>query len=299
MENFTIIPVAILIGYIIKKLKIFPDNSSVILNQFVIYISLPAMILLQIPKINISIESVIPMVIAWVVMSISALFIFFISKFYNFSKEITGSLLLVAVLGNTLFVGIPLISAYLGNSSIPYILMYDSLGSFIFLTIYGTFIASYYSNKSEFNIKMLIKKILFFPPFISLIIALFFIGTTFHPIIENVLSSFSATIVPVALVAIGLELNFKLTKDEIKPLSVALTTKLILAPLIAYVVCVFFSWDNQASTVSIMQAGMGPMVTAGVLASLSGLAPKLSSAIVGYGILISFLTTGILFKLIT
>ena len=51
--------------------------------------------------------------------------------------------------------------------------------------------------------------------------------------------------------------------------------------------------------VSIMEAAMAPMITAGAIASMAGLAPRLSSAIVGSGILISFVTTGILFKLIS
>ena len=36
---------------------------------------------------------------------------------------------------------------------------------------------------------------------------------------------------------------------------------------------------------------MAPMITAGAIASMAGLAPRLSSAIVGYGILILFITT--------
>jgi hypothetical protein len=43
---------------------------------------------------------------------------------------------------------------------------------------------------------------------------------------------------------------------------------------------------------------MAPMITAGAIASMAGLAPRLSSAIVGYGILFSFITTYIIAKLI-
>ncbi|QOY55876.1 AEC family transporter [Candidatus Sulfurimonas marisnigri] len=299
MENFALILVSIIIGYFINKLKIFPKETPIILNQFVLYISLPAMILLQIPKLTFSIEVIIPVVVAWIVISVSAIIILFTSKMLNFSKEITGALLLVAVLGNTSFVGIPIINAYLGESALAYVLIYDQLGSFIILSTYGTFIASYYSITSELNIKIILIKILTFPAFIALVIALFFIGTTFHPVVTSVLSSLAVTIVPIALVAVGLQLRFRLPYEDIKPFSVALITKLIIAPLIAYLVCYIFSWDNQASLVSIMESGMGPMITAGVIASMAGLAPRLSSAIVGYGILISFFTTAILFKLIT
>ena len=51
MENFVLILLAIVIGYVISRLNIFSKDAPTILNQFVIYISLPAMILLQVPKL--------------------------------------------------------------------------------------------------------------------------------------------------------------------------------------------------------------------------------------------------------
>ena len=78
----------------------------------------------------------------------------------------------------------------------------------------------------------------------------------------------------------------------------ALVVKLIMAPIIAILICKLFNWNNQAAIVSIMEAGMASMITAGVIASMTGLAPRLSTAIVGYGIIISFFTTAVLFKII-
>lgn len=298
MENFVLILLAISIGYGINRLNIFPKETPTILNQFVIYISLPAMILLQIPKLSFSMDTLIPIFIAWIVMSISAILVLLLAKIFSFSKEITGSLMLVAILGNTSFMGIPIVNAYMGQSAMPYVLVYDQLGTFIALAIYGTFIASYYSSKSQITFKIITLKVLTFPPFISLVLALFLIGVEFNPIISKVLASFANTIVPIALVAVGLQLQFKLPKEDIKPFSVALIIKLIIAPIIAIIICKIFSWNNEASIVSIMEAGMAPMITAGAIASMAGLAPRLSSAIVGYGILISFITTAILFNII-
>ena len=144
MENFALILLAILIGYVISRLNIFSKDAPTILNQFVIYISLPAMILLQVPKLSFSIDMVIPIVIAWGVMSISAILILLVSRFFSFSREITGCLMLVSILTNSSFLGIPIINAYMGESALAYVLVYDQLGTFIALATYGTFIASYY-----------------------------------------------------------------------------------------------------------------------------------------------------------
>ena len=299
MENFVLILLAIVIGYVISRLNIFSKDAPTILNQFVIYISLPAMILLQVPKLSFSIDMVIPIVIAWGVMSISAILILLLSRFFSFSREITGCLMLVSILTNSSFLGIPIINAYMGESALAYVLVYDQLGTFIALATYGTFIASYYSNKTQLTFKIITLKVFTFPPVIALITSLFLIGVEFNPIISKVLNSFASTIVPVALVAVGLQLKLKLPKEDLKPFSVALSVKLIIAPIIAIGISSLFNWNNQASIVSIMEAGMAPMITAGAIASMAGLAPRLSSAIVGYGILISFITTGVLFKVIS
>lgn len=298
MENFILIILAMSIGYIINRLNIFSKDAPMILNQFLIYISLPAMILLQIPKLDISIEAIIPIIISWTVMTLSAVIILFLSKIFNFSKEVTGCLMLVAVLGNTSFIGIPIITSYMGESSIPYILVYDQLGNFIALAIYGTFIASFYSSNSKVTFRLITFKVLTFPPFIALMIGLLLIGTEFNQVTIKVLSAFSSTIVPLALVAVGLQLQLKLQKEEIKPFSIALIVKLFIAPIIAIIICKTFDWHNTASIVSIMEAAMPTMITAGAIASMAGLAPKLSSAIVGYGTIISLFTTGIFYTLI-
>ena len=298
MENFILIFFTIFIGYCFNKFNVFPQESAALLNKFVIYISLPAMILLQIPKLTLSFDILIPIIISWSVIICSAVIILFLSKLLNFSKEITGALMLVAVLTNSSFFGIPIIEAFYGVDALPYIMVYDQLGIFLALATYGTFIAAYYSAKSKITISMISYKVITFPPFIALCFALFFIGTQFHTAIESLLTSLSATVVPVALVAVGLQLQFKLPKNDLQPLSIALLVKLIIAPIIAITICTIFSWDNLASKVSILEAAMAPMITAGAMASAAGLAPRLSSAIIGYGAILSFATSYIFYKLI-
>lgn len=298
MENFSLIAIAIIVGYTLQKFSIFPKETSNILNKFIIYISLPAIIILQVPKLEFSFEVLIPTIIAWLVMSFSAVCVLFFSKILDWSREVTGGLLLVSVLTNSSIMGIPIINAYLGEEALPYVLIYDQLGTFLALAAYGTFITAYYSINNKISSRIIIQKIVTYPSFLALIVALIFLGQEFNPIITSVLTNFANTLVPVALVAVGLQLQFKLPKDDIKPLSIALLIKLALAPIFAYSICLIFGWNNLAGITSVFEAGMAPMITAGAMASMAGLAPRLSTAIVGYGIIISFITTFIISKLI-
>lgn len=298
MLNFILIMVYLFMGYSIKNISVVPANLAHYLNKFVIYLSLPAMILLQIPKLDFGAGVVIPVAVSWSVMVVSALLVFLVAKYLQFSKEITGSLMLVAVLTNSSFLGIPIITAYFGDVSLPYILIYDQLGTFLALATYGTIVAAYYSAKSAVSLKIIAYKIAVFPPFVTLVVAMFLRDIHFLPIINELLELLSATIVPFALIAVGLQMQFKLPKEEVKPFSVALIIKLLLAPLLALGLCYIFGWDGLIAQVSIMEAGMAPMITAAAMASFTGLAPRLSNAIVGYGILISFVTTFILYQII-
>lgn len=294
MENFFLIAFTFVLGYILQKFKVFSDDMPLTLNRFVIHISLPALILLEVPKLSFSMEMFIPPFIAWTVMIVSAVLVIVFSRVMNFTKNVEGALMLVGVFTNSSFVGIPMITAYLGEGSLAYLMMYDQLGTAIAFGTYGTLVVIYYSHSGKITAIQMLKKVVVFPPFMAFILAFAFLGKSYPPILEHTLNALASTVIPLALVAAGLQLKLFLPKDDLKPFSVSLLIKLVIAPALALFICWIFNWDSMASKVSIMEAGMAPMITAGAVASMAGLAPRLSSAIVGYGIILSFGTGAVL-----
>ncbi len=298
MDNFFLIAFTFLLGYILQKFKIFSDDMPLTLNRFVIYISLPALILAEIPKLTFSMEMFIPPFIAWVVMISSAIVVLIISRLMNFPKKVEGALMLVSVFTNSSFVGIPMITAYFGGDSLAYLMMYDQLGTSIAFGTYGTIVVIYYSHTDKFDPSKMLKKMVVFPPFMALVLAFLLLGQSYPEPLSHTLNALASTVIPLALVAAGLQLKLFIPKEEIKPFAVSIGIKLIFAPVVAILTCSLFGWDNLASQVGIMEAGMAPMITAGAVASLAGLAPRLSSAIVGYGIIFSFFTSAVLYNFI-
>jgi len=301
MINFILLFFYISIGFVLKNIKLPIVNLHLKINRFIITTALPAMILLEIPKLEFSMDNLIPMYIAWATMGSCAILVYFISKYYAFSKEVTGSLMLVTVLTNSTFVGIPVITAYYGLEALPFIVLYDQLGTSLWLATYGTIVAAYYGSKGEVSFMMIGKKIMRFPPLIAFIVAI--ILNSFHytypNMIINILEILMLVLVPLALISVGLQLQFKLAAQEIKPFTISLLLKLIISPIIAIVICYIFGWNNLlVGKISIMESGMAAMITAGVLASINGLAPRLSNAIVAYGIALSVITSGILYLII-
>ncbi|MEA3512060.1 MAG: AEC family transporter, partial [Campylobacterota bacterium] len=298
IETFIFIVFLMFCGYLFRIYKIFPEQTAQVLNKYIIYVSLPAMVLLEVPKIILSKDIFIPLIIPWVITICGAFTIYVLSKLFNWDNKTTGVLLLVGVLGNTSFLGIPIVSHYLGDDALPYVMIYDQLGSFLLLSTYGAIVVSLYSNKNEKpNSKDILKKIFTFPPFIALILASFLHGIKFGEKTIDILSLLGDTLVPIALISVGFSLQLKIEKKDLSAFSFGLSTKLILIPFYSFIIVYIFNLDGLATDVSILESAMGPMITAGIVASASGFNEKLSSSIVGYGVVLSFLTTAIVAQL--
>src|SRR5690606_1606228 len=131
MSNILLAIICLAIGKLLQNVSQFPDTSAQVLNAYVIYIALPALILSPIPTITFGVHMLAPVLMAWVVMGVSACLTWLLSQYFRWSPAITGALLLVVTLGNTSFIGIPLIEAHLGAEAIPYAILYDQLGTFL------------------------------------------------------------------------------------------------------------------------------------------------------------------------
>jgi predicted permease len=299
MENFIITITFLLIGMLIKRLPNFPDETGNALNLFVIYISLPALVLLKIPELAFSRNLLIPAMMPWAMLLFSAALILILSKLFQWNRPTTGCLLLIIPLGNTSFLGIPMVKAFFGEQAIPYALIYDQLGSFLALATYGSLILALYGTSgSKPSLRSAIQKIVTFPPFIALILAFLLKSFTYPDIMTNLLKMMSATLVPLVMVAVGFQLTLRLNKKVVSQLSIGLAIKLIIAPLAALLVCKIFGLKGEAVQVAIFEAGMPPMVSAGALAILANLSPALTAALVGIGIILSFATLPLLYQLL-
>ena len=131
MTHFILIITYLLIGLILRRLPDFPENTPKTLNQFAIYVSMPALILLRLPQLAVSSEIATPLVMPWIALGLSAALIWLLSKIFSWRRSVTGCLMLVVPLGNTSFFGIPMVRAFFGEQGIAYALLYDQFGSFL------------------------------------------------------------------------------------------------------------------------------------------------------------------------
>ena len=307
MDDIFGIVLFLLIGFILGLLGRrfpragIPESLADSLTTFVIFVSLPALILVKVPALRMSGGLLVPVVLPWVMLGLSVVMVLWSARVFSWDARVRNLLLLVVPLGNTSFLGIPMVQAFFGESQVAYALIYDQLGSFLALATYGTFIVSL-RDPAEAGATPSAREILLrvatFPPFIALVaaIAIGFIGLP--GVMYAALGILSNTLVPVVMVAVGLRLRVAIPSPHRGPLAAGLAMKMILAPLLALACIRAIGLEGDAVDVSVFETGMPPMVAAWALAARSGLLPELVASMVGLGIVLSFATLPLLALLI-
>jgi len=291
LGNLIFIAALLAIGYALKSLKL-PEDFGKSLNLFVIYISLPATVLLQIPKISISSDLLILAITPWVLLIPMVALAIYLTR--GLDRLLRASLLMMLPLGNTSFVGIPMLQALLGDGAIPYILIYDQFGTFLILSIYGTGVIAYYKH-GKIDAKQVAKNIITFPAFLALLFSLSF--GAMPQLLVPYLEVLANTLVPLGIISVGFAL--KIVIDSHKKLFIqAISAKILLTPLIALLHLLPLGLEKDIFDVAVLESAMPFMVTSTVLAMNAGFAPQFSASLLGYSIILSLFSVPIFHNLL-
>ena len=198
----------------------------------------------------------------------------------------------MAGFGNTSFVGIPIIQALYGKAGIETVIMVDQPGSFVALTTLGIFIANIYSDKQKPTASGILKNILKFPPFIAFALGVVLNVTqvVIPSDINTIFEALGGLVVPLALISVGMQLKLDFKSTYWKYIWMGLGFKLLLFPAIIFVLYfILFQQSGQIIEITLIEAAMAPMITAGIIASSYDLKPRFCSLILSVGIFASFM----------
>jgi malate permease and related proteins len=290
LNNIILLFVCLLVGMLLRVTHRIPDNTHNALNAFIIHISLPALIVLQIHNVTLHAELLLSVAMPWVMFLLGVGFFWVLSARLELSRGTTGALMLAGGLANTSFVGLPMIEAFFGAPSMATGILIDQLGTYLVLSTLGIAVAAIYSSGSNSMVAVL-KRIAVFPPLLALIVAFGLMPFEFPGYVTDALKRLGDTLAPLALVSVGLQLRFDQTRGIKTALALGLAFKLLLAP--AVLALLYFSFartGDDVARVTLFEAAMGPQIGGAIVAFQHGLNPPLVSLMVGVGITLSFIT---------
>jgi predicted permease len=287
---FAFILAMLVLGKTMRWRGVVPDAAPDALNQVVLWVCLPASILLHGPQLSLDPSVLVLVLVPWVLSALAAALVWAVARALRWPEATTGVLLLAVPLGNTSFLGYPLIAALLGPDALPYAVVYDQFGSFLLLSTYGVVVLAWTAHGEPPPPAAIARRVLTFPPFVALVLALAVMPARYPAPVEYALQLLADALLPLAALAVGMQLTLRLPREHLAPLAFGLLGKLLLLPLAAWWLAGLMEAGGSIRSVAVLQAAMPTMITAMALASSARLAPGLAAALAGYGVLVAALT---------
>jgi predicted permease len=290
LNNLILLVLCFVAGVFLHRFNRMPASTPAVLSSFIIHVSFPALILLSVHDLKISGDVGLMAAMAWILFAMSAGFFWLVGRWMNWARPTVGALILTGGLSNTSYVGLPMIEAYYGHQGIASGIIVDQLGSFLVLSTLGITFAGIYSSGRP-KVSEMAMRVLRFPPFIALIIALLLLPMHYPEWMSLVLKRMGDTLAPLALLSVGFQLRLGHLAGNGKKLAVGLGFKLVLAPLVLFLLYVpLLGAHGQAIQITLFEAAMPPMITAAILATEHDLDSPFATLMVAVGLVISFVT---------
>lgn len=292
MVNLFLLLISLLTGIAFRYFNLVPDTASKTLNQLLVYLFIPAMTILYITEINFKPQFFLPVLSSWLVYGIGFVFFWSLSKWQGFDRKTMAALVMTGGIGSTSFVGFPLFELFYGKEGLEVGILMSMAGTILVCMTLGIATGSWFAS-SKPSIAQLFKNMLRFPPFIAFVLAVGFniMGIQHAPIVKSLLEKIAAPFSVIALITVGLQVQFSISSQQIKPLGYGVFYKLFLAPLIIYVLLTTFTnADKMIIEIAVLGAGIGSMNLVSIIAIQMDLNPPLAAQMVGFGIPLSVFT---------
>tara|TARA_Y100001934_G_scaffold168582_1_gene200380 strand:+ start:109 stop:1035 length:927 start_codon:yes stop_codon:yes gene_type:complete len=266
------------LGFIFGKLKVLDLSHAKILNLFLFYIAVPALIIRLLAQNEIG-QVDLKQIISYLIMqSICGIIAYLITSKY-FKRPVPESIIwsLTVALSNHVTLLLPITEIYFQQNVITQVASIILMDGVILLSVIAFFLEL--STKKNVNLFTFFKNLFFNPFILSVIIGLLILLLNFNidqTPIDYTLSRLAACVSPVGLFAIGIILSFY-TVNIINKLSVSISVlKLIISPIILLLIgLLFFNSGLPSEIPGAFFVSVAPCgVTAIVLCSAYNVSPE-------------------------
>jgi predicted permease len=288
--NLLLIVVTFALGMLLRRTGRFGEHAPSALNAFILNISLPAAALLHVHDLIFDYSLLFAVIAPWILFAAGAFVLRGLGRWLELPDRTLGCMILLGGLGNTSFVGLPMIEAMYGREALGIGILSDQPGSFLILSTLGLVVAARYSG-DQVTPREVALRIGRFVPFWAMLAGLLLSPVEYSPIVRTLLSRLADTLTPLAMVSVGMQLRLGHVRGRGRPLALGLTWKMAVGPALVFAVGLLAGVaDPLVLRVSVFETAMPPMVTAGIIALEHDLDPPLAALLLGVGIPLSLVT---------
>lgn len=300
MTNLLFLLACLLLGTGLRQGGIVSDDTPKAINKVLIYVCLPALTLLYASELRFESRYVLAVAMPWLVFLGSWLFFWSMQLRLGLNNQTRIVLTLTAGIPSVSFVGFPIFELLYGPEGLKTGVLMSQAGSFLVCGTVGVLLASYHApteSGRKITANQLAVNVLRFPTFGAFAVALLLniVGWRWPSVIREVLQRVGSPFSFLALLSVGMQLDFRSESWRSRALWWGLGYKLLLAPaLIAFLILFVLNQRGPMAEICVIGSALGPMNTVAVIAANYGLNPPLAARMVGIGIPLSLLTVGLI-----
>lgn len=296
VEVILIPTLMIILGFILKQTSFLQESDRDILSKIVLYIALPSMIFINLRQATISHDMLylpfIGLINGFILLGIAYVY----CRARNYSKKTTWTIILATSLMNTGFIGYPVSLGVFGNEGFLNALFYD-LSTSILVVSYGIVLAKEFSGDRR---QVIIDTVTFVPLWAMIFAFIFNIfDIQLFYVAEKILEYFAQATIPLIMLAIGLSLDYGHIKNYLSDSLVVAVFKLVVSPLIVFILLLLVNIKGVTFNTAILEAGMSTAGNALVLAVAYDLDKDMMASIIFTNVVLSLFTLTIIISLLT
>ncbi len=285
---------ALVLSFALTRRGLLRSQHTGWANRYIINVALPAVALLNLPALPRNAQAGYAVISPLVVFAGAyLLFYVLLKKRYTPSQRVVPTVL--SGLGNTSFIGFPLIAVLWGTQHMGYAVVYDQVG-FILMATAAQFLIS--QDEGNPSVRGMAQRVLFFPPFLAMLVGLALLLGGYESPLQPVLKLASQSLSPMAMVVVGFTLARHASFRFPTVLRIGLSYKLLVAPAAVYLVLQCSGAGEAVRNMSVFEAAMGPMITPAILLLHHKKDPRLVAQFLFWGIALSFASTPLWFLLL-
>ena len=222
------------LGFIFGRIKIFDLSHAKVLNLFLFYIAVPALIIKFVAQSEIG-QIDLKQIITYFLMQGSLGLIAFLITSNFFKRPVQESIIwsLMVALSNHVTLLLPITKIYFGTEVITQVTSIILMDGIILLSVITFFLEL--TTKKNIQVSVFLRNLFFNPMIMSIVIGVLLFSFNidiFDTPIDYTLSVLAACVSPVGLFAIGITLSFYSSKVLNKITATISILKLIISPIV-------------------------------------------------------------------
>lgn len=257
VEAISRILVLVGVGAVLRLTGLLKRADSKILNAVIVYAALPALIFTVVAKAELSLGLLRAAGVAWAVSLVGLAVAWVLARALKLPPATAGGFIIAAAIGNTGYIGYPVVRTLLGEAAMPAAVFYDVFGTVGVLFTIGVAIAARYGeHEGKMNV---LKELFTFPAMVALLVALAFRLVQWPDVVSRTVMDWTGLAgtmaVPLIMVSLGVSLDFSAFRGSWTRLGALAGIKLLLLPALALGIALALG-EGDGTRLLVLQAGM-------------------------------------------